>query len=85
MATQLRWRELRQRLALIERLAHQPADHAVGLSERHPLADQQVGDVRRGSELVGGRLGEALAMEAQTPEHPLRRLEAQLEAVDGVE
>ena len=36
-------------------------------------------------ELVGRRLGKALAVEAQATEHPLGRFEAQLEVVDRVE
>ena len=57
----------------------------MGLAERHPLADQQVGDVGRGHHLVGRRLGQPLAVEAQPGEHPLGRLEAELDRVDGVE
>ena len=33
-------------------VADEAADDAVGLAERHPLADQQVGDVGRGEQLV---------------------------------
>ena len=77
--------ELGERAAGVERRAHEPADDAVGLAERHPLADQQVGDVGGGDHLVGGRGGEPLAVEAQAGEQPLGRLEAELDRVDGVE
>ena len=39
---------------LLDRVAHQPGDHAVRLAERRAAADEQVGEVGRGDQLVGG-------------------------------
>ena len=67
-------------------VAHEAGDDAVGLAERHAAAHEQVGDVGRGEELVGGGGGQALAVEASMPPSiPRAAGEAQLERVDGVE
>ena len=65
--------ELRQRPARLERAPDEPADDAVGLAKRHPLAHQQVGEVGRRQHLVGRRRGQPLAIEAQPGEHAARR------------
>ena len=77
--------ELRERRAVLERGPHQPADHAVSLAERHPLAHQQVGDVGGRDDLVARRRGQPLAVEAQPGEQSLGGLEAELDRVDRVE
>ena len=54
-------------------VAHQPADHAVRLAERHPAAHQQVGDVGGGEQLVARRPRRAARGRSSMPgEHPAR-------------
>ena len=54
-------------------------------AERDALADEQVGDVGRGDELVGRGVGHPLAVERRRRQHPPRRGEAELERVGRVE
>ena len=57
----------------------------MGLPERDPALDQQVGHIGGGQELVAGRGLQRLAAEADRLQHPTRGDQAQLECVHRVE
>ena len=50
-----------------------------------PLPDQQIGDVGRRQELVGGGVLEPLTPERDRAQHPVGGRQAQLERVGGIE
>ena len=68
--------QLRERLALLDRVADQAADDPVRLAEGHAAADQQVGDLGRRQHLVAGGGLQPLAVELDPGQHPLGRVEA---------
>ena len=79
------WLELGQRAPALERGPDEPADDAVGLAERHPLA-RPGGRRRRSPRASRRRPPRPCARGRSQPgEHALGHLEAELDGVHGVE
>ena len=85
MRLELSRRQLRQLGPTCKRRAYKARDRAVGLTEGHAEAHEQVGHVGRRDQLIAGGFAQALALEAHAGDHAGRRRERQLERVDDVE
>ena len=83
--SQLGGRELGERPAGLERAAHEAGDDPVGLAEGHARSHEQIGDVGRRDQLVGGGLCHALAPEAHPLHHSGGGGERERERVGDVE
>jgi hypothetical protein len=82
---QLVERELLEADAPLQRMAHHPADDLVRLAERQPLADQVVGEIRGGGEVLAGGRAHAVGAERERGQHGRQDAQDRQQRVGGIE